>query len=51
MDTEFLLTRARKGMIIFVPAGDVSGEDSTRKMEFYDGVWDFLRLCGAKILE
>jgi len=46
-----LLTRARKGMIIFVPTGDVSGEDSTRKTEFYDGVWNFLKLSGAKVLE
>lgn len=46
-----LLTRARKGMIIFVPMGDVSDEDSTRKTEFYDGVWDYLKLCGAKVLE
>lgn len=46
-----LLTRARKGVIIFVPTGDLSGEDSTRKTEFYDGVWDFLKLCGGKVLE
>ncbi len=33
-----LLTRARKGMMIFVPLGDVSGDDVTRLPEFYDGV-------------
>lgn len=46
-----LLTRARKGMIIFVPEGDASGDDSTRKPEFYDGIWKFLRQCGAEVLE
>lgn len=46
-----LLTRARKGMIIFVPTGDRSGEDKTRNVEFYDGVWKFLKDCGAMELE
>lgn len=46
-----LLTRARKGMIIFVPEGDLSGEDNTRVQSFYDGIWDFLRKCGAKELD
>jgi hypothetical protein len=46
-----LLTRARKGMIIFVPQGDLSGEDDTRIQSFYDGIWDFLRECGAKELD
>jgi hypothetical protein len=45
-----LLTRARKGMVIFVPAGDCSGEDSTRNVEFYNEVWNFLRSCGTKEL-
>jgi hypothetical protein len=43
-----LLTRARKGMIIFVPQGDLSGEDDTRSPSFYDGIWNFLKECGAK---
>lgn len=46
-----LLTRARKGMVIFVPMGDNTGEDQTRSIEFYDGVWDFLKACGARALE
>jgi hypothetical protein len=46
-----LLTRARKGMVIFVPSGDPSGEDVTRSTEFYDGVWNFLVSCGALELE
>jgi hypothetical protein len=46
-----LLTRARKGMVIFLPIGDRSGEDTTRNVEFYDGIWKFLKDCGAKKLE
>lgn len=46
-----LLTRARKGMVIFVPVGDRAGEDPTRDVEFYDRVWEFLKACGAKELE
>lgn len=45
-----LLTRARKGMVIFVPDGDRSGDDQTRKPDFYDGVAEFLIECGAKKL-
>ncbi len=45
-----LLTRARKGMVVFVPNGDLSGMDQTRKASFYDGVWRFLLECGAKEL-
>ena len=43
-----LLTRARKGIVVFVPKGDLSGEDTTRNVQFYDGVWEFLKECGAK---
>jgi len=46
-----ILTRARKGMVIFVPVGDSTGEDSTRAVELYDGIWKFLKDCGAKDLE
>jgi hypothetical protein len=46
-----LLTRARKGMVVFVPRGDSSGMDETRKPAFYDGVWNFLLKCGAKELK
>ncbi len=35
-----LLTRARQGMIIFIPEGDE--KDNTRKKEFYDGTFNFL---------
>lgn len=46
-----LLTRARKGMIVFVPIGDLSGEDQTRKVAFYNNIWEFLKACGAQELE
>ena len=39
-----LLTRARQGMVIFVPKGDVS--DRTRLPAFYDGTAKFLADCG-----
>lgn len=44
-----LLTRARQGMIIFVPKGDLS--DPTRPPSFYDGTVDFLQLCGVPMLD
>ena len=45
-----LLTRARKGMVIFVPRGDIDFQDQTRNPEFYDGIYNYLRECGAKPL-
>lgn len=39
-----LLTRARQGMVIFVPKG--SPDDETRPPAFYDGTYMFLRACG-----
>ena len=44
-----LLTRARKGMIIFVPEGDnsIPLEDLTRNPEYYDGIYNYLVECGA----
>lgn len=42
-----LLTRSRKGMVIFVPMGDLSGEDTTRNIRFYEGTWEYLKSCGA----
>lgn len=39
-----LLTRARQGMVVFVPSGDA--DDITRPPAFYDGTFDFLRSCG-----
>jgi hypothetical protein len=44
-----LLTRARQGMVIFVPQGDDA--DPTRPKSFYDETWDFLRSCGLNALK
>jgi Uncharacterized conserved protein (DUF2075) len=46
-----LLTRSRKGMILFIPKGDSRGEDKTRDPEFYDLIYSYLVECGAKPLE
>lgn len=44
-----LLTRARQGMIIVVPNGDDGvPPDETRKPEWYDGVYDYLRDIGIR---
>lgn len=39
-----LLTRARQGMIIYIPAVDNS--DATRPKELYDKTFEYLRECG-----
>lgn len=41
-----LLTRARQGMIIFIPNG--SKEDKTRLPEFYDDTFDYLKKIGIE---
>lgn len=44
-----LLTRARQGMVIVVPNGDDGvPPDETRKPEWYDGIYDFLKSVGIK---
>jgi len=44
-----LLTRARQGMIIVVPEGDNgSPPDETRKPEWYDGIYSYLKNIGIK---
>lgn len=45
-----LLTRSRKGMIIYVPLGDREGRDPTREPAYYQGIVDFLMDCGAQLL-
>jgi hypothetical protein len=45
-----LLTRARKGLVIFVPVGDIAGEDETRLARMYDEVSSYLVSCGARKL-
>ena len=39
-----LLTRARQGLVIFVPRGDSS--DATRRAEYYDDTYEYLRRIG-----
>lgn len=41
-----LLTRARQGVVIFIPKG--TNEDDTRKPEFYDGTYNYLKEIGIK---
>lgn len=45
-----LLTRARQGMVIFVPRGVDSEVDPTRNSAFYDGIFNYLRSCGIPTL-
>jgi hypothetical protein len=40
-----LLTRARQGMVIFVPRGDAG--DATRPPADYDAIYDWLAACGV----
>lgn len=41
-----LLTRAREGIIVFVPEGETT--DYTRLPEFYDPIFNYLRDCGMQ---
>jgi hypothetical protein len=43
-----LLTRARKGMVVFVPPGDPTGDDATRPPAMYDEIANHLARCGAR---
>lgn len=43
-----LLTRARQGMVIFIPA--VDGTDSTRPQKHYDSIYNYLISCGLDII-
>lgn len=43
-----LLTRARQGMVIVVPNGN--SEDHTRKHEFYDATFNYLKNIGIKLI-
>lgn len=43
-----LLTRARQGMIIVIPDGDI--EDATRKPEYYDSTFNYLRELGLETI-
>ena len=52
-----LLTRARSGMVICVPAGNSNKtptgfwEDSTRLPEFYDGTYNYLKSLGLEDIQ
>ena len=41
-----LLTRARQGMIIYIPKGDQ--DDDTRNPDFYNGITEYLKTCGIQ---
>ena len=43
-----LLTRARQGMIIYVPKG--SEIDHTRPNEFYDNTWTYFKEIGLEVI-
>jgi DUF2075 family protein len=42
-----LLTRARQGMVIVVPEGDI--DDATRDHTFYDGTFEYLKEIGFEV--
>jgi hypothetical protein len=44
-----LLTRARQGMVIVIPQGDI--EDPTRSPLFYDQTFKYLADIGFNIIE
>jgi hypothetical protein len=44
-----LLTRARQGMVIFIPCGDTA--DPTRMPKFYDRTFEYLLSCGLQEFE
>lgn len=43
-----LLTRARQGMVIYIP--EVDNSDWTRPKEKYDSTFEYLKSCGLKII-
>ncbi len=43
-----LLTRARQGMVIFIPRGEVT--DITRLPSYYDGTFNYLRQIGLEVI-
>lgn len=45
-----LLTRARQGMVLFVPRGVDPEIDPSRNSEFYDEIYNYLIACGIKEL-
>lgn len=45
-----LLTRARQGLIIYVPKGADKNEDPTRDRALYDDIFNYLVACGIQKL-
>ena len=45
-----LLTRARQGLVIYVPKGVDKVEDPTRDSTYYDSIYSYLRTCGIREL-
>lgn len=45
-----LLTRARQGLIIYVPKGADKLEDPSRDRTLYDGIFNYLKACGIQEL-
>lgn len=45
-----LMTRARQGMVLFVPNGVDKELDPTRDSDFYDGIYEYLLSCGIEEL-
>jgi hypothetical protein len=43
-----LLTRARQGMVIVIPEGN--NEDHTRKAEYYDPTFEYMKNIGIKVI-
>ncbi len=41
-----LLTRSRQGLVIYIPNGNF--DDATRKSEYYDGTYEYLKSIGIK---
>ena len=44
-----LLTRARQGMVVFVPPGEPS--DPTRSADFYDSTFNYLTSLGIPVID
>ena len=45
------MTRARQGVVIFIPEGVDPEEDSSRSHFYYDDIYKYLRSCGIIELE
>jgi hypothetical protein len=43
-----LMTRARQGMVIYVPCG--CDADPTRMVQLYEGIFLFLKRCGLETI-